>query len=70
MDNSCNNGNRIGMRMNGSCVWQAVEGGDRHAGGKLRRAVSMKTAVEYSERCNIKEDCERLEVVSQSEERS
>ena len=56
---------RIGVReRRKSCAARPKKEG-RHAVSKIRRAVSMKTAVENSKRCNIAAMRKRLKTVCQ-----
>ena len=57
---------RIGVRgRRKSCAARPREKGRRHAVSKIRRAVSMKIAVEDSKRGNIAAERKRLKTVSQ-----
>ena len=57
---------RIGMRVSRkSCATRPREG-RRHAVSKFRRTVSMKIAVQDSNRCNIAAECKRLKTVNKS----
>ena len=56
---------RIGVRERGKSSAARPKKEGRHAVSKIRRAVSMKIAVENSERCNVAAMRKRLKTVSQ-----
>jgi len=55
---------RIGVRINKKSCAAGPRKEGRHAVSKFKRAVSMKTTVEDSKRCNTAAECERFKTVS------